>query len=353
MDEQHATFRAALERMGLLRPGESLALEPLAGGVSSDIVRARWPRGTACIKRALPKLKVRADWRAPVERNHWEREWIRVAGAIVPAAVPALLGEDAAAGMFAMAWLDPDRHPVWKAQLRDGIVASDTAAAVGRNLAAIHAATARDPTMPRRFATDHIFQALRLKPYLLETARRHAGVASRLEHLAQATARTKRALVHGDVSPKNILVGPDGPVFIDAECAWFGDPAFDLAFCANHLLLKCLWRPGWRDRYLDSFAALCAAYLAAVSWEPPSDLERRAAHLLPGLFLARIDGKSPVEYITVDTDRERVRRVAIGLLCRPVDRMAQVGGAWRAELDPGCGQPPGASGGPTQRSGEP
>jgi hypothetical protein len=69
VDDQQRLFRLALERMGLVRPGESLTLESLAGGVSSDIFRAVWPQGSACVKRALPKLKVKADWQAPVERN--------------------------------------------------------------------------------------------------------------------------------------------------------------------------------------------------------------------------------------------------------------------------------------------
>ena len=142
------------------------------------------------------------------------------------------------------------------------------------------------------------------------------------------TAATRRVLVHGDVSPKNILVGPDGPVILDAECAWYGDPAFDLAFCLNHLLLKCLWTPAALGRFLACFDALAAAYLGGVAWEPPGELERRAARLLPGLLLARVDGKSPVEYLTAETDRERVRGVARALLGAPVDRLGAVRAAW-------------------------
>ena len=121
---------------------------------------------------------------------------------------------------------------------------------------------------------------------------------------SRTTQANKRALVHGDVSPKNILRGPDGPVFLDAECAWWGDPAFDLAFCLNHLLLKCLWTPSAAAGFLACFDALGAAYLARVAWEPPHALEARAARLLPGLFLARVDGKSPVEYITTEHGQE-------------------------------------------------
>src|SRR6516162_10852304 len=116
-----------------------------------------------------------------------------------------------------------------------------TAAEVGRRLVRIHSKFARSPAAAAEFATDAIFHAIRLEPYLLATAQAHPDRAAALEKLAETTMRTKLTLVHGDVSPKNILVGPQGPVFIDAECAWFGDPAFDLAFCLNHMLLKCLW----------------------------------------------------------------------------------------------------------------
>ncbi len=138
----------------------------------------------------------------------------------------------------------------------------------------------------------------------------HRDLAPALAALAAATAATRATLVHGDVSPKNILAGPAGPVFIDAECAWFGDPAFDLAFCLNHLLLKCLWVPAAAARFLAAFDRLAETYLAGVDWEARAMLEARTARLLPGLFLARIDGKSPVEYVTEAADKARVRRVA-------------------------------------------
>jgi hypothetical protein len=166
----------------------------------------------------------------------------------------------------------------------------------------------------------------------LATATAHPDRAVALEALAAETARTKCALVHGDVSPKNILIGPKGPLFLDAECAWYGDPAFDLAFCANHLLLKCLWTPAAATGILACFEALTSRYLAGVDWEPPEDLERRAARLLPGLFLGRVDGKSPVEYVTQDADKARVRKVGRALLAEPPARLAEVAMTWRREL---------------------
>jgi aminoglycoside phosphotransferase (APT) family kinase protein len=147
------------------------------------------------------------------------------------------------------------------------------------------------------------------------------------------TRNNKKALVHGDVSPKNILRGPNGPVFLDAECAWWGDPAFDLAFCLNHLLLKCLWTPRARSGFLTCFDALASAYLAGVTWEARDAIERRAAGLLPGLFLARVDGKSPVEYVTDDLQKDRVRGVARPLIANPPEHLMAIRDAWNKELD--------------------
>ena len=319
---------AALARMELVRPDEQPLIVPLAGGVSSDIFRVDLEDGPICVKRALPRLKVAADWQAPVDRNRYEVEWMRIVGALVPGAVPRILGADPETGMFAMQFLDPARYPVWKEQLRDGNIAAEPAREIGRLAAAVHSHTAGDAGLAARFATDHIFFPIRLEPYLSATARKHADCAGRLDQLVRVTSTNRKALVHGDVSPKNILIGPNGPVLLDAECAWYGDPAFDLAFCLNHLLLKCLWRPHWHVRYLACFDALASAYLSGVTWEPAIALEARAAHLLPGLLLGRVDGKSPVEYLTREDDRDRVRRVARALLLDPVDDLSRVRSAW-------------------------
>jgi aminoglycoside phosphotransferase (APT) family kinase protein len=335
MTELPPEMLAALSRMGVLPAGDAVNGERLTGGISSDIWRIDLPSGAICAKRALAKLRVAADWRAPVERNIYEARWMQRANAAAPGAAPRVLGQDAQAGVLAMQYFPPARHKLWKTELRDGRADAGFAALVGRRLARIHAASAAEPQSATEFPTDDIFYDIRLEPYLVATARRHPDCASVLQMLVNVTRSEKRAMVHGDVSPKNILYGPGGPVFLDAECAWWGDPAFDLAFCLNHLLLKCLWTPSARDGFLACFDALATAYLADVAWEVPSALETRAAHLLPGLFLARVDGKSPVEYITCEQDKNRVRRVARALLVKPVDRLSEVRQAWAKELAKG------------------
>jgi aminoglycoside phosphotransferase (APT) family kinase protein len=310
-----------VRRSGLCSPGENPLAVPLSGGVSSDIWRVELARGTVCVKRALPRLRVAQLWEAPVERNRYECDWIRAAAAAAPGAVPKVLAQGE--GAFVMEYLDPARYPVWKTLLREGRAEPRFAEQVGSTLARIHAATTG---MAQRFPTDAIFHAIRLEPYLVATSLRHPRLKARLEALVARTARTKACLVHGDVSPKNILAGPDGPVFLDAECAWYGDPAFDLAFCLNHLLLKCLWVPPASRAYLACFDALAAAYLEGVPFE---GVEARAASLLPGLLLARVDGKSPVEYVTEEAQKDRIRACASALLEAPVSTLAEVRTAWQ------------------------
>ncbi|HEY6518982.1 MAG TPA: aminoglycoside phosphotransferase family protein [Roseiarcus sp.] len=317
-----------LRRMGLVKAGESVRLTALTGGVSSDISLVEAGGRRFCVKRALSRLKVAALWEAPVKRNAAEAAYMRAVARWLPHAVPHVLGEDAKAGWFAMDYLAPEDHPLWKAQLLAGIVDVDFAAAVGRDLAIIHARSAADPNIPAAFANDDTFEAIRIEPYLRATGRAHPKLAARFDELVHITLTTKRALVHGDISPKNILQGPGGPVFLDAECAWFGDPAFDLAFCLNHLLLKGAREGADRGRYNVAFSALASAYLAGVSWESATELEARAAALLPALFLARIDGKSPVEYLTRESERAAVRRCAEPLVADPPSRLKDIVDAW-------------------------
>src|SRR5438128_2343058 len=113
---------AALRRMGIAGAHSAIPYAPLAGGVSSDIFRVELPSATICVKRALPKLKVAADWQAPVARSRSEAAWMRAVAAIAASAAPRILGEDREAGAFAMEYFPPSSHPLWKAQLRDGVI---------------------------------------------------------------------------------------------------------------------------------------------------------------------------------------------------------------------------------------
>ncbi len=309
-----ALLRPLLDRTGLTAP--IMAVVPLTGGVSSDIVRIDLADGRVlCAKRALARLKVASLWEAPLERNHYEVAWLRLAGTIVPGIAPLVLGEDRANGVALLEFLPPDAYSLWKADLLAGRFQPGIAEKVAGALAKIHAATWDSAAIARDFATDPMFEALRLSPYLRTLAERTPDLAGQILKVAETTARTKLALVHGDVSPKNILVSRhDGhPVLLDAECAWFGDPAFDAAFCMNHLLLKTVHVPLIRTPLLEGARGFCATWLAGLPDGARDAAEGRVARLLPCLLLARIDGKSPVEYLD-ETARTRVREIARRLI---------------------------------------
>jgi aminoglycoside phosphotransferase (APT) family kinase protein len=326
LSQDPQAMRRIFVALGLAAPDEEVRATALTGGVSSGIYRVDLRSGSYCVKQALPQLKVAKEWKVPVERVFSEIDYLRTVDAIAPGRVPRVLGNDEVSRSFVMAFLGSE-YRNWKIELLAGRIAADVAGAVGDLLGRIHAATADDPELGRRFATDDLFHALRLEPYLVETARVHAPLAAQLLALVERTATTRRVLVHGDVSPKNILVGPDGPVLLDAECAWFGDPAFDLAFCLNHLLLKAVHQPAHGAALRSAWNALLAGYWPHVRWEPVPALEQRVATLLPGLTLARVDGKSPAEYLT-GAQRDAVRDAAIALLRAPSSNLTQLADRW-------------------------
>lgn len=299
--------------------GDGAAVTPLTGGVSSDIVKVELADGRLfCAKRALSQLKVKSEWQAPVERNHYEVAWLQRAGNIVPGAAPRVFAEDRASGVALLEYLPAEDYLLWKDELLAGRARPDVPVAVADALGRIHAATLDDAGVAAEFATDHLIEALRLDPYLRFTASRHPQLATPILAVLEATARSKRALVHGDVSPKNILVarGDGHPVLLDAECAWFGDPAFDAAFCLNHLILKAVHLPALTSALLAQTAAFADTWLGHFPAAERPALEARTAALLPCLMLARVDGKSPVEYLDA-ANQSRVRNIAIPLIVSP------------------------------------
>ncbi|MEI4508381.1 aminoglycoside phosphotransferase family protein [Sphingopyxis sp. CCNWLW253] len=300
-----------LRDAGLVGEGD-IVLEPLTGGVSCDVWKVETPSGPIVVKRPLPQLRVAAEWLAPVERGTSEVRWLKRARGVDPRIVPEVLAE-LPGHAFAMRFLPG--CPVWKDELMAGRIDAGFAAQVGQGIAAVHAATAFNDADRADFPNDDMFRALRVDPFLLHVARQDSELALALTALADDLSSRKIALVHGDVSPKNILVSADGPVFLDAECAVYGDPAFDLAFCTTHLLLKAVWSG---DVQLNEAAAvLVSAYRAGTDWEDADDLLLRAGKLTAALLLARVEGKSPAPYLTDPEHKRVVRDQARGLIVAP------------------------------------
>jgi 5-methylthioribose kinase len=308
----HEAIKKILSQLNLAQDDDTITIKALTGGVSSNIFQITTQQAQYCLKQALPQLKVAKQWLAPVDRVFAEIAWLHTAASIAPDAVPNILGVDQTSKSFVMQYLGAE-YLNWKAELLAGRVADKVAAQLGNILGRIHTQTALNEDIAKRFANDDTFYATRLEPYLEEAARQHPGLSSTLKALIKRTQHNPKVLVHGDVSPKNIMLGPLGPVILDAECAWYGDPAFDVAFCLNHFFLKAAHMPRLATALLQNAHDFLTAYLQEVTWEPVPELESRISSLLPGLMLARVDGKSPVEYLAAERGAI-VRKLAIEFL---------------------------------------
>lgn len=323
MSNLHERCAALIEELGIAQKGAVSAIVPLTGGVASDIARVDVGDRSLCVKFALPKLKVSADWHAPVHRNAAEYAWLEVAAAVCPEASVKLFGRSATQHGFAMEFLDGREVYLWKSALLDEASSRGEAKLVGDMLGRIHAASASEDFDRSTFHNRDDFYALRIEPYLTFTAQAHPLVAPALNELAEMLYASDQILVHGDVSPKNIVFRAAGPVLLDAECATMGDASFDPSFCINHLVLKAIHLAGSRDRLLADIGRFWVSYSKHITWETTCELEARICRLVPALMLGRIDGKSPVEYLD-DSERDCVRRLAIALISTPVPTLSDL-----------------------------
>lgn len=281
----------------------------LGGGVSNVVLLAETVRGRMVIKQALERLRVAEEWLSDPSRTLREASALREIAAVLPAgAVPAIAFLDEANYIYAMEAAPPGAQD-WKTLLLAGEIDPAIGAQVGELLTQQVAATRAATPWRDRYGDQRVFDELRLDPYYRFTAARHPDLAPRF---AQAIARCQdqaSSLVHGDFSPKNMLIAAGRPMLIDYEVVHYGDPAFDAAFLLNHLLLKSFHRPQWRSQYGAAAAAFWQAAAPAVSAEGVK------LHL-GCLLLARIDGKSPAEYLRDET-KPLLRTLARDILVAP------------------------------------
>src|SRR5712664_2775561 len=110
-------------------------------GVSGDVSFVDGPDGPIVVKRALPKLKVAADWFASPQRSAVEAACLRVLSEVLgQECVPRVVWVDERAHEFAMERL-PDHLVVWKARLLGCDVDLTTARRVGQLLGQMHTLT--------------------------------------------------------------------------------------------------------------------------------------------------------------------------------------------------------------------
>jgi 5-methylthioribose kinase len=317
MFEIHAENAAEyLRRTGRVSTTTPVQVRELGGGVSNVVLRVDVEgQPPFVLKQSRTQLRTRAEWFSRLDRIWIERDAMRLLSSLLPeGAVPSIVFEDPEDYLFAMTCA-PDDSVVWKAQLLDGRADPEVARHAGTLLGTIHAHTESHPELSVQFGDTTVFDQLRIDPFYRRIAQVHPELSPRLARLIDSMAEVPvRTLVHADFSPKNLLVHAHGLTLVDHETAHAGDPAFDLGFFLSHLFLKAL-RAGPRSG--DYFALIYAfweTYQASAGLD--ADRVRRSIGHLGGCALARIDGKSPVNYRD-DLDLDLVRRLARTALAEP------------------------------------
>jgi aminoglycoside phosphotransferase (APT) family kinase protein len=327
--EQPDELVAYLRATGRIGPRESITVETLAGGVSNRTVRVTRSGGESWVlKQALGKLRVAADWFCDPARIHREADGLRALGHLVPESVPAFVFEDEDAHVLAMSAV-PAPHANFKTLLLTAPPDPALVAAFGALLGQIHrAAREQAATLAPRFADSRFFEALRLEPYYAYTAAQAPEAATFLHALIAETWECRETLVHGDYSPKNVLVHDGHLVLLDFEVIHWGDPAFDVGFGLTHLLSKAHHRPALRREFLDAARTFWRAYRGAGGFAE----EVWAVRHTLACLLARVAGRSPLEYLDA-AERARQRRAVGALLTAPPASIDELATAFAEALD--------------------
>ena len=333
--EQPDALIGYLREQGHIAPHEMPRISVLQGGVSNCTVLVERESGNAwVIKQALEKLRVQVDWFSPPERIHREAEGLRWLSKLLPGGVPDFVFEDHDAHILGMSAV-PQPHENWKAMLLRGELVDDHVVQFATLLATMHqrALEQRD-SAASAFADTSFFESLRLEPYYAYTASQVPEAADFLHRLMDDTRASRLTLVHGDYSPKNILVHQGRLVLLDYEVIHFGDPAFDLGFSLTHLLSKAhhlverradfagATHRYWR-MYIDTLLSGVRATHESPLHSLSDSVETRAVRHTLACLLARVRGRSPLEYLN-QTERDHQAAVVLPLMQNPPCTMPEL-----------------------------
>ena len=324
-DELRDLALAALGHAGLL--GGDPTVESLAGGVSNDVLVVRTAQSAFVVKRALPRLRVAEVWEASAERSYTEAAALRWAHGVAPDAVPGVVAVDRENNVLVIE-LAPASYGDWKQQLLAGDVRPDVGTRLGALLAAWHVASASDPAVLADFDDQEAFGQLRVQPFYAIAAERNPAAAPVIAELVERMANTRVSIVHGDFSPKNVLAEPlvgGGLWVIDWEVAHTGDPVFDVAFLLHHLICKIIARPDRRHELMATAESFVQTYSDRTRAAFGATDERNLLAHTGALVLARVDGKSPVDYFS-PVQRDQARRFALDVLRVGPERLTEL---WR------------------------
>lgn len=314
-----------LRDKGLLPEGEKLQVEVLRGGVSNRTVCIRKEDGTSWVlKQALEKLRVKEDWFSHPRRVVLEAKGIQWFSSLCPTgSVPQLIFLDEEQYVLGMeAVLKP--HDNFKELLLSGEGSSDYFEQFGQLLGTIHAqASSLESEIAKTFVDSSFFESLRLEPYYEFTAQQVPEASNFLYELIEICRASSYTLVHGDYSPKNILIYQGKLVLLDFEVVHYGDGTFDIGFALTHLLSKAHHLSPFRSYLLAGAQAFCRSYWQAVEKDWTLEKEARAVRHTLACLLARVHGRSPLEYLSQE-EKDRQTRIVLSLMKNPPQHLLEL-----------------------------
>ena len=279
----------------------------LAWGVSNIVIRVDTPVRSFVVKQSRKQLRTKIDWFSQLDRVWREVDVLRILETMLPAGVtPRVLSEDRDNYLFTMEAIDAD-HRVWKEDLLNSVFDSSIAETLAGHLATIHRCSTGNASIENKLGDQTVFDELRLDPFYRYVASTCPRFEESLTSLIDRAAQRKDCLVLADFSPKNILLTGGGPVIVDFETGHYGDPGFDIGFFLSHLLLKTVLhfeqaesaiapaRRFW-NVYEDQLSAESAPRWLTDEGRVPT-FERQCIEHLAACMLARVDGKSRVDYL--------------------------------------------------------
>lgn len=314
--EEPGALTNYLRTQGHIAPNEDIRIRVLGGGVSNRAVWVERADGTAWVlKQALEKLRVAEDWFSSPERIHREALGIRWLGVVAPPeTITPLVFEDEENYILAMGAV-PEPHENWKTLLLAGQIDPSLVEQCGALLGAVHSnSRARRAELAVVFDDRSWFESLRLQPYYQTSADRVPEATDFLAQLIADTRNRRLTLVHGDYSPKNILVYRDRLVLLDHEVIHWGDPAFDAGFALTHFLSKAHHLAQHRAAFAQAAGLFWETYRTQVGTADWTDeLDTYAVRHTLACMLSRVAGRSPLEYLGAD-EKAAQRNVVVSLM---------------------------------------
>ena len=286
----------------------------LTGGVSSEVYHVRTNKNNYCIKRSLKRLLVKKKWIANTNRIKFEYLWLKHCQNILKRNIPNTYEFNDKKKYIVMEYLKTSQYKTLKQLYFKRIININTIKLISKHLYKIHSNSSNYKTKKTFEGNYKNFYDLRLDPYFNEVGRVYPKYKEYIKKINENYIKNSSTLVHGDFSPKNILVDKNKIIYLDAECCNFGDPVFDLVFFTNHLLIKSIYFKDKSQEFIKLYVSFYKEYLSNLSTKNFNSYIDRIIKMTPIMLLSRIDGKSPVEYIIKENIKNIIRKKSFLLL---------------------------------------